>query len=66
MTGYAWVRCEREEDVDCKAVMMAAGIIGREGSGFGSEDRYVRLSMLKRQTNFDNLAAHLSALVAKS
>lgn len=65
MTGYAWLHCEREEDADCTDVMLKGGIIGRAGDEFGASTRYVRLSMLKRQSNFDNLAAHLSDLVAQ-
>ena len=45
--------------------MLKAGIIGRGGGEFGSSERYVRLTMLKQQSNFDNLAAHLSDLVAQ-
>jgi hypothetical protein len=65
-TGYAWIHCNREEDVDCLAVMLSGGIIGRPGSEFGSSDRYVRLALLKRQSSFENLAAHLEKLVAQT
>ncbi|KAG9456855.1 hypothetical protein H6P81_001363 [Aristolochia fimbriata] len=51
--GYAWVRCEREEDEDCYAVLRDAGIIGRAGTQFAAESRYVRLSLLKSEDTFD-------------
>jgi hypothetical protein len=45
--------------------MLGANITGRAGSLFGSTDRHVRLSLLKLQSKFENLAAHLSALVSQ-
>lgn len=63
--GYAWVYCERDEDMDCSEVMLRANITGRAGMLFGSSNRYVRLTLLRRQTNFENLAAHLSVLVSQ-
>ncbi|KAF3775582.1 hypothetical protein EJ110_NYTH41081 [Nymphaea thermarum] len=63
--AYAWVRCEREEDRDCAAVMAEAGIIGRAGIVFGADPRYVRLSLLKAQDNFDLLEHKLQSLVSQ-
>ena len=63
MTAYAWVKCEREEDKDCYAVLNAAKIIGRQGNLFGVEDRYVRLSLIRSQDDFDNLIERLKKLV---
>ncbi|XP_051123500.1 tryptophan aminotransferase-related protein 4-like [Andrographis paniculata] len=63
--AYAWVKCEREEDRDCCAVLRAANIVGRAGSLFGSDDRYVRLSLLKIQDDFDLLLRRLSILVSQ-
>lgn len=60
------MHCNNEEDVDCTAVLLAAGIIGRPGSESGASDRYVRLSLLKGNTEFDNLAAHLAKLVSQT
>ncbi|KAK8623420.1 hypothetical protein V6N13_118305 [Hibiscus sabdariffa] len=44
--AYAWLKCESEEDKDCYEVLKAANIIGRRGNVFGSEDYYVRLSLI--------------------
>ncbi|KAK2979908.1 hypothetical protein RJ640_020150 [Escallonia rubra] len=63
--AYAWLKCEREEDKDCSAVLGAAGIIGREGSMFSTENRYVRLSLLKSQDDFDLLLHRISKLVSQ-
>lgn len=61
--GHAWIRCNYEEDVDCAAVMLSAGIIGRK---FGSGNRFVRLSLLKRRSHFEILTARLTKLVAQT
>ncbi|CAN6455947.1 unnamed protein product [Victoria cruziana] len=63
--AYAWVRCEREEDRDCAAVMAEAGIIGRRGNVFGAGPRYVRFSLIRAQDNFDLLVSKLQALVSQ-
>ncbi|XVF29857.1 hypothetical protein REPUB_Repub16aG0006600 [Reevesia pubescens] len=63
--AYAWVKCEREEDKDCYAVLKAANINGREGNKFGSENRYVRLSLVKSQDDFDILIERLKKLVSE-
>ncbi|GKU90736.1 hypothetical protein SLEP1_g4692 [Rubroshorea leprosula] len=63
--AYAWLKCEREEDKDCHAVLKAANIMGREGSRFSAEDRYVRLSMIRRRDDFDIFIERLKELVSK-
>jgi hypothetical protein len=63
MIAYAWLKCEREEDRDCYSVLEAAGITGRESGMFGAElDRYVRLSLIRSQDDFDLLLHHLSKI----
>ncbi|XP_039055456.1 tryptophan aminotransferase-related protein 4-like [Hibiscus syriacus] len=62
--AYAWVKREREEDKDCYAVLKAANIIGRQGNIFGSEDRYVRLSLVRSQDDLDILIHRLRELVS--
>ncbi|KAK6940068.1 Alliinase, EGF-like domain [Dillenia turbinata] len=63
--AFAWVKCEGEEEVDCTAMLLAGGIIGRGGSMFGAEKRYVRLSVLRSQDDFDILIQKLEALVSE-
>ncbi|GMN60533.1 hypothetical protein TIFTF001_029641 [Ficus carica] len=65
MAAYAWLKCEREEDKDCYAVLEAAKILGRRGSLFGAEERYVRLSLLKTRDDFDILIYRLQKLVSE-
>ncbi|XP_021806747.1 tryptophan aminotransferase-related protein 4-like isoform X2 [Prunus avium] len=63
--AYAWVKCEREEDTDCSEVLQAANVIGRSGSIFSAEDRYVRLSLIRSQDDFDILIQRLNQLVSE-
>ncbi|CAH1446144.1 unnamed protein product [Lactuca virosa] len=62
--AYAWVKCEREEEDDCRAVLKAGKIIGRSGSTYKAKDRYVRLSLIKSQDDFDLLMLRLTELVS--
>nr|XP_028965220.1 tryptophan aminotransferase-related protein 4-like isoform X2 [Malus domestica] len=62
--AYAWVKCEREEDKDCYEVLkQEANVYGRPGAEFGAEDRYVRLTLLRNQDDFDLLLQRLNQLV---
>lgn len=65
MAAYAWLKCEREEDKDCYAVLEAANIIGRQGNAFGAEDGYVRLSLVRTQEDFDILIERLHKLITE-
>ena len=65
MAAYAWLKCEREEDKDCYAVLKAAKILSRRGSLFGAEEQYVRLSLLKAQDDFDILVHRLKKLISE-
>ncbi|GFY96448.1 pyridoxal phosphate (PLP)-dependent transferases superfamily protein [Actinidia rufa] len=61
--AYAWLKCEREEDEDCTAVLKAAKIIGRSGSKFSAGNRNVRLSLLKSQDDFELMLYRIYDLV---
>ncbi|KAL6311298.1 hypothetical protein AAG906_000873 [Vitis piasezkii] len=63
--AYAWLKCERKEDKDCPAVIREGGIIGRNGTLYGSNSSYVRLSLIKTQDDFDIMLHHLNKLVTK-
>lgn len=64
IAAYAWVKCEREEEYDCGAVLEAGKIIGRAGSMFSAKDRYTRLSLIKSQYDFELLLQRLNELVS--
>ncbi|KAM3760020.1 hypothetical protein ACB098_01G163000 [Castanea mollissima] len=63
--AFAWLKCERQEDKHCYEVLKAAHITGRDGRLFGAESRYVRLSMVRSQDNFDLLLQRIEKLVSE-
>ncbi|KAI6689600.1 hypothetical protein NL676_026428 [Syzygium grande] len=63
--AYAWVKCEREEDRNCIEILSAAKIIGRGGSVFHDDERYVRLSIIRSDDDFDALISRLERLVSR-
>lgn len=65
MAAYAWLKCEREEDKDCYEVLKAANITGRRGSNFAADNRFVRLSLIRSQDDFDLLIERLNKLISE-
>ncbi|KAL5122864.1 Tryptophan aminotransferase-related protein 4 [Glycine soja] len=63
--AYAWLKCERQEESNCYEILEAAGIIGREGSDYSADNRYLRLSLIKSQDDFEILINKFKSLVAK-
>ncbi|KAL6845042.1 hypothetical protein ACP4OV_024537 [Aristida adscensionis] len=61
--AYAWVKCEREEDEDCNAALLKAKIITRSSKQFEASSRYVRISLLKSDDDFDVLMERITDLV---
>lgn len=65
IAAYGWLKCEKQEDKHCYAVLQAdANITGRQGSLFFAEDHYVRLSLIRSQDDFDLLLDKLNGVVA--
>ncbi|KAK9129829.1 hypothetical protein Sjap_010316 [Stephania japonica] len=63
--AYGWVKCVREEDRDCAAVLKSAGILGKKGSYFSADDKYVRLNLIGNQDDFDLLLRRMDTLVSQ-
>ncbi|KAK9165490.1 hypothetical protein Scep_000681 [Stephania cephalantha] len=63
--AYGWVKCVREEEHDCAAVLKSAGILGKKGSYFSADDKYVRLNLIGNQDDFDLLLRRIDALVSQ-
>ncbi|XP_040953661.1 tryptophan aminotransferase-related protein 3-like [Gossypium hirsutum] len=63
--AYAWLKCVREEDKDCNAVLHSVNITGRHGSLFGAESRFARLSLVKSDDDFDLLLKRMGTLVSQ-
>jgi len=59
------LKCERKEDKNCYEILETAGINGRKGSLYSVDDRYVRLSLIRTQDDFDILINKLKTLIAK-
>uniref|UniRef100_A0A1J3HF43 Tryptophan aminotransferase-related protein 4 n=1 Tax=Noccaea caerulescens TaxID=107243 RepID=A0A1J3HF43_NOCCA len=63
--SYAWVKCERREDPNCYEILREAKITGRGGEMYGSEESFVRLSLIKSQDEFEQLIDMLKKLVSQ-
>lgn len=63
--AYGWVKCEREEDRDCAAVLLNASIISRTGVIFETGSRYTRLSLIKTEDDMDLLLRRFESLVSQ-
>ncbi|XP_076932147.1 tryptophan aminotransferase-related protein 4-like [Bidens hawaiensis] len=61
--AFAWVKCEREEDDNCNAVLDAGKVIGRPGTLFDDSNRYTRLSLTQSEDDFKLLMKRLTELV---
>ncbi|CAN0928334.1 Tryptophan aminotransferase-related protein 4 [Linum grandiflorum] len=63
--AYAWLKCEGQEDIgsSCYEVLKRGGLLGREGTKFSASDRYVRLSLIKTEDDFDLLIKKLNNLI---
>ncbi|KAF8678502.1 hypothetical protein HU200_046256 [Digitaria exilis] len=61
--AYAWVKCEREEDVNCYDALLKANIITRSGVYFEAGSRYTRVSLLKSDDDFEVLMERVTDLV---
>ncbi|KAK9083674.1 hypothetical protein Scep_030145 [Stephania cephalantha] len=65
LVAYGRLKCERKEDRDCPAVLRAAWVMGRNGSVFHASNKYVRLSLIRSQDDFDLLLRKIDALVSQ-
>ncbi|KAL9243123.1 hypothetical protein vseg_017051 [Gypsophila vaccaria] len=50
--AFAWLKCEGEVE-DCESFLRNHKILTRGGKHFGMSPKYVRISMLDRESNFD-------------
>ncbi|CAN1175734.1 Tryptophan aminotransferase-related protein 4 [Linum perenne] len=64
--AYAWLKCEAEDDRNssCYDVLKHGGILGRDGPKFSASDRYVRLSLIKTEDDFNMLLQKFSNLIS--
>ncbi|KAE8723978.1 Tryptophan aminotransferase-related protein 2 [Hibiscus syriacus] len=59
--AFAWVKCEGEIE-DCESFFRGKKILTRSGTHFGVSPKYVRISMLDRDRNYDTFVERLSRI----
>jgi len=64
--AFAWLKCEASvvQDRSCYEVLKEVNITGREGSLFGADKHYVRLSLVRSKDDFDLLLRQIKKLVS--
>ncbi|GLT74617.1 hypothetical protein SLA2020_464050 [Shorea laevis] len=61
---FVWLKCEREEDVDCNVVLKLVNMTGCDGPQFGAARRRVRLTLVNTQDDFELLIQRMEMLVS--
>ncbi|KAL0447154.1 UNVERIFIED_CONTAM: L-tryptophan--pyruvate aminotransferase 1 [Sesamum latifolium] len=61
--AFAWMKCK--EGMDCEKVLREHKILTRSGKRFGSDEEYVRISMLSRDEEFDLFLQRLPNIIAE-
>lgn len=61
--AFAWLKCEGEVD-DCESFLRKHKILTRGGKHFGAGMKYVRISMLSRESEFNLLTERLPAIIS--
>ncbi|KAJ0709211.1 putative transaminase [Helianthus annuus] len=61
LPAFAWLKCEGEID-DCESFLRRHKVITRSGKHFGASMKYVRVSMLSRESEFKLLTERLPAI----
>ncbi|XP_017973799.1 PREDICTED: tryptophan aminotransferase-related protein 2 isoform X2 [Theobroma cacao] len=59
--AFAWVKCEGEIE-DCESFLRGKKILTRGGKHFGVSPKYVRISMLDRDNNYDTFVERMSTI----
>lgn len=59
--AFAWLKCEGSID-DCESFLRGYGILTRGGKHFGYSPKYVRISILARDEDFEFFAKRLSSI----
>ncbi|XVF12177.1 hypothetical protein REPUB_Repub08aG0091900 [Reevesia pubescens] len=59
--AFAWVKCEGEIE-DCESFLRGMKILSRGGKHFGVSPKYVRISMLDRDKNYDTFVERMSTI----
>ncbi|RXH77674.1 hypothetical protein DVH24_039645 [Malus domestica] len=60
--SFAWLKCEDDHVEDCESFLRGYKILTRGGRHFGVGPKYVRISMLDRDNNFNLFVKRLSTI----
>ncbi|KAL9439138.1 hypothetical protein AB3S75_024743 [Citrus x aurantiifolia] len=61
--AFAWLKCEQEIE-DCESFLKGNKILTRSGKHFGFSPKYVRISMLDRDENYNLFVQRLSKILS--
>ncbi|GAV58291.1 Alliinase_C domain-containing protein [Cephalotus follicularis] len=61
LPAFAWLKCEGDIE-DCEGFLRGKKILTRGGIHFGFDPKYVRVSLLDRDSTFNNFVARLSSI----
>lgn len=61
--AFAWLKCEQEIE-DCESFLKGNKILTRSGKHFGFSPKYVRISMLDRDENYNLFVERLSKILS--
>ncbi|XP_006347436.1 tryptophan aminotransferase-related protein 2-like [Solanum tuberosum] len=59
--AFAWLKCEKSID-DCEKFLKKHKILTRSGTHFGSNENYVRISLISHKEEYDEFIRRLSLL----
>ncbi|MBA0818129.1 hypothetical protein Gohar_021703 [Gossypium harknessii] len=59
--AFAWIKCEGDIE-DCESFLRGKKILTRGGKHFGVSPKYVRISMLDRDKNYETFVRRLSTI----
>lgn len=62
--AFAWLKCEGEI-TDCESFLRSKKILTRSGKHFGFSPKYVRISMLDREENYNIFVKRMSVIKMK-
>nr|AYN25509.1 alliinase [Allium macrostemon] len=61
--AYAWVKCNWEREDNCSKVFEDGKIKTQDGLSFEADNRYVRISLIKTDDDFDQMMYYLTKMV---
>lgn len=62
VTAFAWVKCEHASVSDCESFLKQHKILTRGGEHFGSSKKYVRISLIGYEEDYNEFIRRLSLI----